>query len=168
MEAINTQEARPKRPVFLLVLCILSFVSLGFKLFDVTIGYAVGPSSAKEMKEARISMDKEMDKLEEQGASDWKPTVEKFKTMTVVLNRKFYYVQALSLLVIVLGVIGVVYMLIGKKLGFHLYIIYSLISTCSYYFFVSPAIVPTFLVIISAVLSGLFIFMYSRNLKWMR
>ncbi len=168
MEAINTIEQRPKRPVLLLVLCILSFVWLGFGVFGTLSGYASGPSSAKEIKKEKANLDAQIASLEAQGASDWKPTIEKFKTLIVTLNRKFYYVQALSMLTFILGIAGVVYMLIGRKIGFHLYIIYSILATCHYYFFLSPANVPSVLVIFSACVSALFIFMYSRNLKWMR
>ena len=168
MQVVEIQQPRGKRPVFLLILCILSFVYLGLGLLDTALGYAAGPSTAKEIKKQKASLDKQMADLEADGASDWRPTLEKFKTLTVTLNRKFYYVQAVSLLTLLLGIVAVVYMLIGRKLGFHLYIIYSIIATCHYYFFISPASVPTVLVIFSACLSALFIFLYSRNLKWMR
>ncbi|MCR9174170.1 MAG: hypothetical protein NXI10_16860 [bacterium] len=168
MEAINPSQQHPKRPVFLLVLCILSFLWLGLGFTSVAVGYAVGPSSSEQIQKDTKELDSEMEKLEAQGASTWRPTMEKLKTMTVVMNRKFYYVQALNLFIYILGTVSVVYMFIGKKLGFHLYIVYSLIYVCDYYFFMSPAAVPTFIIIVSALVAALFIFLYSRNLKWMR
>lgn len=168
MEAINTSEQAPKRPVFLLVLCILSFVYLAFNGLGIIGGYIAGPESAESIKKEKASLDKQMDDLEVQGATEWKPTIEKFKTMVVTLNRKFYYVQAINVLIFLIGTAGVIFMLIGRRLGFHLYIIYSLLSVCSYYLFMSPSTVPTIIIVFSASLSALFVFLYSRNLKWMR
>ncbi|XOV67786.1 MAG: hypothetical protein ACFHU9_01180 [Fluviicola sp.] len=168
METIDAGSQRPKRPVFLLVLCILSFVWLGFGLLTTVTSLAAGPSSAKEMKQEKANLDEQMEDLEAQGASDWKPTIEKFKTLIVTLNKKFYYVHTLSIFTFILGAIGVMYMFVGRKIGFHVYIIYSILATCHYYFFLSPASVPSILVIFSAFISALFIFLYSRNLKWMR
>lgn len=170
MEAIDSTspELNPKRPTFLLVICILSFIYLAFDGLGIIGGYVTGPDSAEAIKVEKAALDKQMDDLEAQGATEWKPTIEKFKNMIVTLNRNFYYVQALNILIFIVGVTGVVFMFIGRKLGFHLYIIYSLLSVCSYYFFMSPASVPTIIIVFSGVISGLFVFLYSRNLKWMR
>ena len=168
MEEVSAVEIKPKRPVFLLILCILSYCWLLLGISGTIMNYASGPSSEKAIQKEKASLDAEMAELEKQGASDWGPTIEKFKTMVVTLNRKFYYVQAMNLLVFLLGAFAVTYMLIGRKLGFHLYIIYSLLSVCTYYFFMPPSSVPTIIIMFSSCVAALFILMYSRNLKWMK
>jgi hypothetical protein len=88
--------------------------------------------------------------------------------MTQKLNDHFYGVLAVSILTIVVGFFGVLSMWRGSKLGFHLYIIYSLIGTAHVYIFVSPSIVPSLMIYTNLGLSAIFVFMYSRNLKWMK
>jgi hypothetical protein len=69
--------------------------------------------------------------------------------------------------VLLIGLLGALMMWQAKKLGFHLYIGYSLLAIIQIYFFVSPSDVPSFVVIWGLLMSVLFVFMYSRNLKWM-
>jgi hypothetical protein len=93
---------------------------------------------------------------------------EQLQRMTEAMNSQFYYVQIVSLLVVALGVFGIYKMWTRSKLGFHLYIIYSLLSVLTVYLFVAPEDVPSIVVIINLVISAIFVFMYSRNLKWMK
>jgi hypothetical protein len=94
--------------------------------------------------------------------------MEQIGRMTVSINDNFYANGILSIVVMVTGLIGVIKMMQGNKLGFHLYIIYSLCSIGQLYIFVSPADIPSFVVIWNLVISGVFVLMYSRNLKWLK
>jgi len=169
MQIAETNSApRGKRPTFLTVICILSFISIGLGILDNSYGLITGPSSKKELKEAMAFHDSQMEKLKAQGMDSWEPTMNKMKVLTKVLNQKFYPYIALSMLIYAIGLAGVIQMFRGLKIGFHLYIIYSILSVCDYYFFLSPSTIPTFIIIWSAIFSGIFIAMYAANLKWMR
>jgi ABC-type proline/glycine betaine transport system permease subunit len=168
MEAIDSVKEHPKRPVFLLVLCILSFVWIGLGVVQGGIGLVHGPDSQEQVERATKDLDKEVKKLEDQGITEWTPTFEKMKNMVVVMNNNFYTAVSLAFLIYIIGTAAVVLMFRGRKLGFHLYVIYSLLSICDYYFFISPAMVPTVVIVLSAIAGALFIGLYALNLKWMR
>jgi hypothetical protein len=131
-------------------------------------GLAQGPESKESLELAMSGLDKQMEEMKAQGMDSWESTIEKLKNMVIVLNDNFYAVQTLTLLIYALGIFAVIVMLRGVKLGFHAYVIYSLLSICDYYFFISPAMVPTFIVVLSAILSAVFIGLYAMHLKWMR
>ncbi len=162
------EETPTRRPVFLLVLCILSLVWMGSGFMFGSASLAAGPSSEKQMAEATAEFDKSIQDMKDQNMDSWVPMFIKFKRMTIESNRKFYPMQTTSLLIFVIGIFSVIWMLRRKKLGFHLYIIYSLLGLLQYYFFLSPAMIPTPLVVFNLVLSGIFISMYAANLKWLR
>ncbi|MFT6924278.1 MAG: hypothetical protein ACJA1C_003299 [Crocinitomicaceae bacterium] len=161
-------EVRGKRPTFLTVLCILSFVSMGYSVLTNGFGLASGPSSAEEMQFAKVELAKSIQELKAQGMDDFVPVIEKIARMGEQLNDNHYAISIMSLLVTLFGAYGVYLMFRGAKLGFHIYIIHCLLSVITIYLFVSVANIPMFFPLIGFGLSGLFIFLYSRNLKWMR
>ncbi|MFT6983651.1 MAG: hypothetical protein ACJAUD_002430 [Crocinitomicaceae bacterium] len=161
-------EVRGKRPNFLTVLCILSFVYLGFGLFGGLGGIASGPSSSEEMQQAKVAMAKQVGDMKNQGLDSWVPAMQKVGRMVEQMNENHYLASFINLLITLLGIFAVYLMIRGGKLGFHLYISYCILATIGVYFYVSAANVPSFIVMFNFVFSGLFIFMYSRNLKWMR
>ncbi|GAB5418186.1 MAG: hypothetical protein Crog4KO_32660 [Crocinitomicaceae bacterium] len=169
MQAVDsTQEVRPKRPVFLLVLCILSFISIGIGFVEGGMALISGPDSPEQMEASIAVLDKQIAGLDDQQMSDWKPTFEKLKNLVIVLNDKFYAYAALGLFIHAIGLGAVIMMLKGRKIGFHFYIIYTLLSIGDYYFFISPAMIPTIVIVFSALLGALFVSLYAVNLKWMR
>jgi hypothetical protein len=95
-------------------------------------------------------------------------TIEKIERMLVTLNDHFFTNQLVTISLLILGLLGVLFMWQGKRLGFHLYILYSISAAIQYYLFVSPADIPSFLIIWNVLISGVFVLLYSRNLKWMR
>lgn len=152
----------------LLVLCILSWIYTGLGLITSLMGLLRGPLSAEKMKEVKVNLLgllKETEALESDVVTDM---VAKSIRITEVQNQHHYAVYSLTLLVILIGIYGVYNMFQGKKIGFHLYIIYSLLSVTQIYFFMKVSEVSTVSAIFGFVLSGLFIFLYSRNLKWMK
>ena len=53
-------------------------------------------------------------------------------------------------------------------LGFHLYIIYNLAPVGSLYLFISPELVPSVIVMVNALISLVFVFLYAGHLAWMK
>lgn len=165
---IETFQEQNERPSFLKVLCILSFISTGLGLVSGLINLLSGPFNEEEMVEQKVQMMKSIDELRTMGADQFADLFEKIQRMSESMNAHFYAVQLVSLIVVGIGVFGVYKMWNASKLGFHLYIIYSLLSVLTVYFFVAPTDVPALVVIFNLIVSGIFIFMYSRNLKWMK
>ncbi len=166
-ELDQTGTPEVKRPTFLKVLCILSFISIGFSTFSTLGSLIMGPEDEETMIEQKATMMESTAELREAGMNGLADLMDQIQRMSESLNEHFYAVTLSSLLTVVVGFFGVFMMWKGKKLGFHLYIVYNLIGLGNLYLFVNPADVPTFAVIWSLLLSTVFIVMYSRNLHWM-
>ena len=171
MEQDSTQldmdDAR-KRPKYLTVLCILSFISIGLALLTGFFNLVSGPSSEEQIKEMQVLMTDSANEMENIGADWLADMMSKGQGMAIDVNDNFYLASFVTIAYLLLGLLGVLKMWKGQAKGFHLYITYCLLSVISMYLYISPANISTFSVVINLMFSGLFILMYSRNLKWMR
>jgi hypothetical protein len=157
-----------KRPQFLTVLCILTFISTGM---DVLSGFPKlfgGPLSAEKMTEQKVEMLKSIDQMRELNMESMAVMLEKVQRMLEGLNAHFYASTSVALVVLITGLSAAILMWMGRKIGFHVYIAYSLISVIQVYLFVTPSDIPSIIIILNLLISGLFVFMYSRNLKWLQ
>lgn len=162
------EELTPKRrPGFLTTLCILSFVWIGFSALSGFASLIGGPSSEEEMMEMKVEMATSKSELRSQNMDGFADMMEQLEGMMEDVNNSFYLASSLNVLITLLGLFSVFKMLTGFKLGFHLYIIYNLAAVGVMYLYVNPAHIPTFVVIFNLVFSGLFVFLYSRNLHWL-
>lgn len=164
---MNQSMQRPKRPAFLTTLCILSFVWIGFAVLSGFTSLVSGPSSEDEMLQMKVELAKSKNEMRSQGLDSFADIMEQLQGMTEDVNNNFYLATGLNVFITVLGLFSVLRMFKGYKLGFHLYIIYNLLSVAVMYIYVNPAHIPTFIVIFNLIFSALFIFLYSRNLHWL-
>ncbi len=135
-------ETKPQRPTLLTVLCILTFIGSGMNLFSglVIAGfYDVFVAVAQEF-------------------------AEKFKIpgVDLLLETKplFFLVTAIFYAG---SVVGAILMMQLKKIGFHIYTIFQILLIIAPMYFMhlaSPGIPELFF-------SGLFVLLYSTNLKFM-
>lgn len=168
MEIENQSTLETKRPGFLTVLCILSFVAMGFGVFGPLIGFVTGPQSEEQLLEGKAALYESASQMKAQHMDGFAKTMRQLADMTEALNENHYLVQFVSLIVLGIGVFGVINMWKLKKIGFHLYIIYSLIGSAQIYFFVSPSLVPTFMIVTNLIISGIFVLLYGLNAKHMK
>lgn len=162
----NTTEKEP-RPSFLTVLCILSFISIGLALSSGFMGLISGPMGEEMVLEQKMQWAKMADELRSVGADGFVRIIDQFSRMIDSLNANHYGNSIVTIIVRLIGIVGVIFMWQGKKNGFHLYIIYSILAVVQLYFFVAPADIPTIMIVVNLVIAGLFVFLYSRNLKWL-
>ena len=168
MENIEIQKEAPKRPTFLTVLAVLSFITIGLGLLGGLTGLLSGPLSQEEIDEIIAQNMKIVDQLNDMGSYYWSDALNKTMHMVQYTNNNFYVNQLITVLGYAVGLAGVILMLRGKKTGFHLYIIYNLLSLLVVYASVPVSEVPAFIIIFNAFFALLFIFMYSRNLHYMK
>jgi hypothetical protein len=157
-----------KRPQALKILCILTFVSAGLSMLSSIFNLLGGPLSPEVMEEQKVEMIKMIDELKSLEMHSFVTMLEQVQRMTESINAQFYMVSLVSIIVIGTGLFGALSMWKGKKIGFHLYIIYSLFSVIQLYFFVSPADIPTIVVVWNLILAAVFVILYSRHLKWLK
>lgn len=158
---------KSKRPNFLLVLCILSFIYIGFSWISALSVFISGPLNDEQLNFQRIEMAKAIEPFKNSGDNSVVETVNTFFRMTEGINAHFYAFNLVYLVVIALGFVSVLFMFQGKKMGFHLYIGYGLFNILRYYIFLPAADVISFLVIWELFFAALFTVLYSRNLHWM-
>ncbi len=169
LESEYTNGGEPKkRPVFLTVLCILTLVATGIGFFAPLIMLVRGVRSETAMQAETDILLKAADQMREMGVDAFAKYYEQTADMNVQLNQNVYGYAAMILLAVILGIFGAIFMLRGKKLGFHLYIGYCLLAMITPYLFASAESIPMLNTILGAIFSLLFIFMYSRNLHWLK
>lgn len=166
MEELQQQEE--KRPIFLTVLCILTFINIGINMLTLLFQLAVGPSSEEEMLAERVELTKATSQLEDAGMDGFAGMMDQLMAMTAEIQESFYLAMIVSLVTYLIGLFGALKMFQGQKIGFHLYIIYSLLAVGGVYLYISPQNIPSISIIFGLILSGIFVFMYSRNLSWLK
>lgn len=166
-EAVDQQE-NEKRPVLLLVLAILSFISIGFSILGSMFGLVNGPMNDDELIKQRVELTRSKTQMREAGMDGFVTFFDKLEGMIEETNDNFYLSKGVMFVTDFVGLFGVILMLRRKKFGFHLYIIYSLLAIGGMLLYVSPENIHISLPIVNVIFTGLFVFLYSRTLHWMR
>ena len=167
-ELIQEIEQQKKRPVFLKVLCILTYISTGYGILQGITQFLTGKMSDEEVEVASVQLSKSIGEMRDAGLDSFVHIFEQFQGLIHDSQEHFILVVMLSIATPVLGLLGALQMWQGKKLGFHLYIIYTLLSIGGIYLYATPANVPSLLITIGLIFGGAFVFMYSRNLHWLK
>jgi hypothetical protein len=171
---MNEGQVIEKRPKFLSVISILSFVHIGFTIVTSLFGIAGGKLSPDELEAAKLQFAESQEQLDTLAKSEkvdmsyWSEVLTKLEIMSDNMYANFVAYNGLMLLVALFAAVAVYLMFIGKKLGFHLYIGYCFLYVIQSYFFTTPSDVPTFVIVLNTLYGGIWVFMYARNLKWMK
>jgi hypothetical protein len=171
---MNEGQVIEKRPKFLSVISILSFVHIGFTIVTSLYGIAGGKLSPDELEAAKLQFAESQEQLDTLAKSEkvdmsyWSEVLTKLEIMSDNMYANFVAYNGLMLLVALFAAVAVYLMFIGKKLGFHLYIGYCFLYVIQSYFFTTPSDVPTFVIVLNSLYGGIWVFMYARNLKWMK
>ena len=162
------EQAPTERPKFLKVLCILSFIAISSSILLNLMGLVGGRLTPDQMKKGKLEILKEVRKLED-GKQYYLAEVQRSSILLKKdLNDNFFLALFINVTVSLLGLFSVLYMWKGIRLGFHGYIIYSLLFILSVYVYSSADHVHSFMIYGGLFAAAIFIFMYSRNLKWMK
>ena len=165
---VNQPQQEPaKRPVLLTVLCILSFIVVGFGLLGVLLSLLGGEPSVEQIERSYNQMMQLASDNRDQNVIFLAELLEQMAEMTSYQQHHYWSVLMVNALTMGTGFAGVLFMFRGRKLGFHLYIIYNLLSIGGSFLIVPSHMIPMVSVIMNLVLSGIFVFLYSLNLKWM-
>ena len=164
---MNPNETKTERPKLLKTLCILSFIAIGASLLLDILGMFGDRLTAAEMKKEKVAIIQEAKAMDAQGYDYLAEVQRSTIDLSVDMNNNLYMVLFISIIVGIVGLMSVFYMWKGIKLGFHGYIIYSILSALTFYLYAPAEHVHSFIIYGSVFISGMFIFMYSRNLKWM-
>lgn len=157
-----------KRPNFLLVLVILSSINIGIAIIGAFSGmFGVKPDKAM-IKQTKLEFANMREQLQQGNAEDFLYIIDQMEGVALNMFKHFQQYNSFQFLILVLGLIGVIFMYRGKKLGFHFYILYTLGLVILPYFFNPITGIPTILTIVGIIYGGIWVFMYSRNLHWLK
>jgi hypothetical protein len=162
MESVNP------RPKGLFILLLLTFFNTGSSIFFGLLTVLFLRPTEVELKKEKLEMAKSIIEIKELGMDSLATLLEKVQGMTDVLNHHFLGVNLVNIGVCLLGGVSAFFMLQRNHLGFHGYIIYNLLASINVYFFVSPSMVPTVILIVNLLVSLVFILLYAKHLPWMR
>ncbi len=157
-----------KRPQGLTILLVLTLISTASTvLFGLLTVIFFKPSEA-DLKKERLEMAKSIVELKELGLDSLVEMLEKVQSMTEVLNAHFISSNLVNIAIAMLGAAAAYLMFKRNHLGFHGYIIYNLLACVSVYFFVSPTMVPSIILIVNLIISLIFVLLYAKHLTWMK
>ena len=162
------QQLEEKRPTFLTVLCILTFINVGMNSLMLLFQLVSGPTSEEDLLADRVELARATSQLEDAGMDGFVGVMDQIMAMTAEIQENFYLAMIVALVTYLIGLLGALKMWQGQKIGFHLYIIYSLLAVGGVYLYISPQNIPSISIIFGLILSGAFVFMYSRNLSWLK
>jgi hypothetical protein len=157
------------KPKSLLILGILTILNTSLALLNGIISLVSGPPSAEQIKKENIEMAKTIvDFRQLDPPPEALDLIEKIQQISTAVNDNFLFFTGISTLFSAIGFVSVFLMFRKEIYGFHAYIVYSILSSISIYFILSPSEVPTPLIVVNLLFSGLFVFLYSRNLAWIK
>lgn len=169
LEESTSMESNKKKPTFLVFLAVMSFIYLAFSFFGILSSLFTGPLTEEQMELQRATLYDSIATLEAQGMDSFAQMLEKMMLYTEYMNfEAFYLTNVTSLIVSIIGLVAVIMMLQLKKIGFHLYVAYSLLPIVIMYAITPMNLISTFSVVAPLVLSAIFCVLYGLNLKHMK
>jgi len=162
MSDMNTSTGAPKRPQFLTVLCILSFIGCGIGLVSGVMGYFSNKALASTgLQEAMSDMGGEMEEA----------STEMGEAMDLLggMGLDFAKMATSSLIVGLLNIVvllGVLMMWKLKKTGYYVYTLGQVASIATP-FLVVGSLAGGMMATLGAIFPILFIILYGLNLKHM-
>ena len=165
--AFENDKQPTSAPIFLIVLVILTLLNTGLAFLGGIFSLVVGKPSEKEILESKVQMAKPIIELRKLEMDYFVDVFTKLEAINDAMYANFIMFNLLAVFIAGIGAASAFMMLKRMKLGFHAYIVYSFLSILSVYAFVAPVNVPSILILTNAIFAGLFVFLYSRNLKWL-
>ncbi len=161
-------DMQPTRaPRFLLILVILTLLNTGLALLGGILSFLAGKPSQKEIEDSKVELARSIVELRKLKMDYFVDVFTKMEAINDAMYANFIMFNLLAVFIAGIGAASAFMMLKRMKLGFHAYIVYSFLSILSVYAFVAPVNVPSILILINTIFAGLFVFLYSRNLKWL-
>lgn len=158
------QDEKGKRGKTLPVLCILSWVMIGLTVLGVSFSLIRGPYSEEEMLEQKLAV---MTSVNEDMPEFFNDMMLNSLVILERTNEKFYLLNGLNVISVLIGFFAVLMMYRLKKIGYWLYVLYCAIPICiSIYFFGDIKSTMTVLMY-SSIFTLTFLILYGVQLKRM-
>ena len=165
---VFNEPVRSRIPKSLLITGIISILGTGSSVLSSLLSIIVGKPSEEEIMESKLELAKSLEEVQKNNIQFLEDLIKNLQIMLDAMYQNFFFYTLVAALVAGLGLMGIILMFKRRELGFHFYIIYSLLYVAQSYLFVSPVHVPLILVVTNLFVSGIFVYIYSRSLNWFR
>lgn len=162
------EELNSVKPKVLKVVSVLSFVYIGFHILTMLVGLIYGKPTEEILLDKKVKSIEMASGLTGTLKEAMVEAAELTYQISLNLNPNFYLNIIVSLLTLLIGLTGVVLMNRKNKLGFHLYIVYSLVLIGKVYLFLPTSLISFESITVQFIISGVLIFLYSKTLSWMK
>jgi len=152
------------RPNGLTALCILSWVWMAFSLLSVVTELNTGRLTEADIREQKIVI-LESQTPETIEMMPW--VVEESIEMLYISRDNFSTMMIINFVALIIGLIGVFLMFQLRKIGFYMYIGYSIISIAYWLYYFSGMTFGWIIISTTAIFSALFIILYGTQIKKM-
>jgi hypothetical protein len=152
------------RPAFLTVICILSFIGLGFAILGSLINLAMAPMMKEMSGIAQSGMDNAMSEVSSD-APAFLPLIQKIMGSSMAAMEHITEINLVKIICSAIALFGVIKMWQLKKVGFYFFTGSKLVIIISPFIFIGGILAG--FSIIGAIFPIAFIVMYALNLKAM-
>ncbi len=169
---IDTENPNPEgtRPRALNILLILSAVYIVMSFSATLQAIMGGPLTQVQLETETADFYGSISELRDQGIgqefTDMAETM--IETSFYINNEVFYLYNTLRLMELLIGAISIVLMFQLKKVGFHIYIVYSLLPIITTYITLPQELILTASIIVLVLIAALFALLYGSKLKYMK
>lgn len=161
----NSDESmKEKRGTFLLVLCILSWVFIGYSFIMGLVSLAGG---TQKLEEQLVQADMTNAFSQDTGNDMANSILSSANEMIIKTIENFYPLQMSNLVVLLIGALAVYMMFQLKKSGFYLYVLYTILIPAISFYFLGANMIVIMAVGLNMFFGVLFLILYGVNLKRM-
>ncbi len=167
MEEIEVGTSQPsnKRPTFLTVLIVLTWIWTAIMIMNTFSAFTSGPLSEEQLAEQDLAAAENIKQMKEEGQGEFTYLIQMGQDrMHYIHEEAFMKNYVIILLISLLGAVSGYMMWNRRKIGFHLYILYSLLYIVMPYLIYPVSMVINFEIYFNLAIGGLFVLLYSRNL----
>lgn len=164
-ELIDQKQAmKNKRGKTLQVLCILSWIAIGWSFISIAWQAFEGPLTEEQMEEEKYEA---LSQISEDSPQFAIKLVEESIELGEVFNENFWPLLSINLLIVLVGFAAVFMMYRLRRAGFYVYILYSLMPLGVSMTYFSGFSITVWGLVLSGLISTLFIILYGAQLNKM-
>jgi len=166
----NNPNEATKRPTFLNILLVLSALYILSGFFGATQALISGPLSPEQLEDQTSQLYGTISGMvEDDTDGEFANTVDVMVENSIFLNNEaFYSSNILNLVTFIVGGMAIFMMFKLNKIGFHLYVIYSLLPVVTTYAIVPMSLILPMTIVMLVILGAIFSVMYGLHLKYMK
>jgi len=166
----NFENKEEKRPRGLIILLSLSAANILSSLWTSIRSYIAGPLSEEKLDEGLQNLYESVATLKSQGAGETLiQMIEQVINYSIYVNENTFYLNAVLLIITFLvGAVSLFFLFSLKKIGFHLYVLYSFLPVMVMYIVAPSALIPNLNIVFYMIVAGMFALLYAKHLRIMK